>query len=329
MPRTSLCWTLSLVLSVGLLACGACSRRPPPAANDGRPHFAATIQPIAAIVRELAGARADVVTILPVGASPHTFEPQPSDVRRAAGATALIYVRDDLDGWAARLPAPRRIELYALLPAARRLRFADLAPGGPATAPGAATAASAVPSAEIAAALRDEEQEHGEFDPHFWMDPLAVQALLPGLIRELGAADPGGAAAYAANAERFAKELDALDAELRQMLTPVRGRPVFLFHPSMLYLLRRYELRFAGAIEEFPGREPSPRYVEELAARYRAVGGRALFTEPQLPRRPAEVLAEELGAKLGVLDPEGGLNAQETYADHLRRNARELLEKLQ
>jgi ABC-type Zn uptake system ZnuABC Zn-binding protein ZnuA len=59
----------------------------------------ATIQPLGLLLRELGGDRVAVAVLVPPGASPHTFEPQPSDVVALARARQLIEVGGGLDGW--------------------------------------------------------------------------------------------------------------------------------------------------------------------------------------------------------------------------------------
>src|SRR5512145_3554851 len=70
-------------------------------AGGERVKVAATIFPLYDIVRQVAGPVADVVLILPPGASPHTFEPTPAGVRALAGAGALFVVGHGLDAWVA------------------------------------------------------------------------------------------------------------------------------------------------------------------------------------------------------------------------------------
>ena len=64
---------------MGWLAIAGCG-------SDQRPAetAAATIQPIADIVEPVVGS--DVEVMLSPGASPHTYDPKPSDVRTAASA---------------------------------------------------------------------------------------------------------------------------------------------------------------------------------------------------------------------------------------------------
>lgn len=256
-----------------------------------------TVQPLAAIVREVAGPDAEVTALVPPNASPHTYEPRPSDVGRAEDASALLMVSPLLDPWAARLPAQSRIDVLALVPVAAQQRFSD---------------------------------DHGAgVDPHFWTDPLTVDAMVPALVDALCARDAAGCDGYRARGATFRAALTRLDQEVAAELAPVRGQTVVLFHPSMRYLLSRYGLVLVGEIEDAPGKEPTPRQLKALVDTIRRTGTRAVFTEPQLPSRPAEVLAEAAGVKLAILDPNGGVPGRERYADLIRFNARALREALQ
>ena len=166
-------------------------------------------------------------------------------------------------------------------------------------------------------------------DPHFWSDPLAVVSLIEPLAAELARLDPAHAAQYRANAAAFAARMTALDAELKTQLEPVRGKGVILFHPSLVYLLQRYGIVLLGVIEPAPGREPTPRELQRLGKIAEQSATRALFTEPQLPRRPAEIIAENTGCKLYELDPNGGTEGRRTLEQLLRYNAGVLREALQ
>lgn len=289
----------SLALFFGSLGagCGGQGR----SADDGRIVYVVTIHPVAAIMKEVVGDRAEVVCLLGSGASPHTYAPRPSDARKVQGASALVYVGKGLDTWAAGFSAARKIELMGLLPAEYRLRMAEHGHGG-----------------------------HGDgvSDPHFWTDPLAVKAMLPVLVEVLCELDPDGGETYRTNAETFSGELDALHAELQRTLQPVKGEAVFLFHPSLRYFLKRYGLEMAGVVEPFPGKEPTAEYIRKMKRVVAERGVKAVFTEPQLPEAPARVIAEETGTGLFVLDPLGGVEGRGTYAELLRYNAKVLLEAL-
>lgn len=271
-------------------------------------HVVSTIAPLSAILRELAGERFEVHTLLAPGASPHTYEPRPSDAQLVESGLALFYVAENLDGWAARLPAATRVGVFDMLPEEKRLHWDEAQPH---------------------VHEHGHESEEGEWDPHFWSDPGTVKAVLPGLVARLSEVDPEGAKEYAAQAERFSAELDALDAEITEKMSPLKGRPVVMFHPSWNYFLARYGLRLVGLVEAAPGKEASPQYLADLVETLRREKVTAIFTEPQLARRPAEVVSEAGNVPLYELDPIGGVPGRMTYRELILANATALREALQ
>lgn len=280
-----------------------------------KPTLVATINPIAAILREIVGDGFEVRTLLSPASSPHTFEPKPSDMAATEAALAVFYADAGLDGWAAKL-GERRVALFDMVPAERRLNF----------------------DPESAHVCAGQGHNHGHnhdgitVDPHFWSDPVIVKEMLPRLTRALAQLAPEHRNTFEANAERFATKLEQLHEELSRDLALHTAKPVFLFHPSLLYFLHRYGLTYGGAIEPFAGNSPGPRYLEQLINRLREAKATVVFTEPQLPRQPAEVIAREAGdypLKVYELDPLGGIEGRQTYAELLRYNARILAEALQ
>lgn len=295
---------VTIILLVALASAallGGCPQRQPAAGGDpagGRGEYIVTVTPLMLILAPLVGEVGRVGVLLKQGVSAHTYEPQPSDAAACWRARAFFYVGAGYDDFAARLEARQKVELMALLPAEEKL---------PAIDHRHAAADEGAPAA---------------YDPHFFTDPLAVKALLPALTEQLCRIDPGHAPGFRANAAAFALRLDALADKTATELEPYRGRAVFLMHPSFAYYMRRFGLKLAGVVEEFPGKEPSPRYLQEMKVEAKAQGVRAVLTETLLPRAPAEALAEATGLRLGELDPSCGSTARsyKSYEDWLRYN---------
>lgn len=276
------------------------------------PHYVVTIKPLEFILREVCGTRAQVSTLLKPGANAHTYDPTPADARAVQTAAALIWIGRDYDGWAAKLSAQSKLEVFPLLPVGQRLSFAEDGHG---------------PHDHHD---HDHGHDHGHdghahsgADPHFFTDPLAVKALLPGLVRELSRLDPAGQADYETGAAAFSAKLDALHSELTATLAPVRGEGVLQFHASFNYFIARYGLRNAGLIEQFPGKEPSPKELQGVVKQIRDEQLKAVFSETLLPKGPAKVIAEAAGVPFYELDPSCGTSERD-YADYgawLRYNA--------
>src|SRR5690606_13696753 len=110
---------------------------------------------------------------------------------------------------------------------------------------------------------------------------------------------------YAANAEVFVAELDALDREFKVMTTPVDDYALVAFHPSWTYFCDRYGIAIAAYVEPFPGKEPTPQTIQALVRDLASAQRRVVLSEVQLPAKSAEVLAESLPGRVALIDPLG------------------------
>lgn len=265
-----LCATSCILLMAG---CGG--ETTPPS------RFATTIRPLAAILQPVAGE--DVPALLSPGASPHTHDPRPSDVRAAGSADALFFGAFELDGWAARLDAPRSVALLDLVPDSLRLRTS------------------------------------GSIDPHFWLDPITVQAMLPALADTMCAVAADRCARFRENTQTFSRELTVIHDSLTRLMQPFRGRRVLLAHPFLGYFANRYGVEVAGIIEVIPGSEPTPRGMEQMIRIARESDADAIFTLPQHDARAAQAVSQASGVPVHQLDPIGG--GSNGYAELLYYNA--------
>ena len=277
--------TLYLIFSLALLSAPAAFAQPSVT-------VVASIHPYAALIGEIAGANAEVVQLLPSGASPHTFDPTPQDVVQLASADLIIF-NGVLDAWLTDLVTASGTDA-PVLEVIKQLEFEPLA-GDP---------------------------DEGEtVNPHIWLDPVLMQQAVPLIVEQLVKVDPEHAADYQANGKKVVRELDALEVELQGLLEPLQGAAFVPFHDAWPYFARRFNLNLVVEIEPAPGREPSPAYIAEALALTEESGAKAIFSEVELPARPAEVVAESAGLPLYILDPLGGGEKTQSYAAIMRYNA--------
>ena len=271
--------------------------------NRQRLELAATIFPVADIARRIAGGDARVIQILPAGASPHTFDLTPRQVRELQNSRLIFKiggVDDWIDGISESLPRAVIISLQkniALLP------------------------------------FHEEGHQHGnagshgqvEFDPHYWLSAENGAIMAQTIATTLAKADPSRAAAYRANCHAYVLELADLHLEIKKEFSGLKNRRMIVFHDAWRYFADAYGLEIVAVFQASPGREPSPRDLQDLYARARKFGIKAVFSEPQLPSTSMEPMLEDLGLALVVLDPLGGSSPGDSYVKLLRRNARAIL----
>ena len=281
---------------------------------------AASIVPLGDFCRRIGGELVQVQVLIPPGASPHAFEPPPSVMVRAAGARVLVYVGAGMEPWADKLRRSRRGNL-TVVEAARGMdlvRDVDhhhhVEPESPREKAGHAQKTGKHEKGE-------ETPGHAAGNPHIWLDPVLAQDICRKIAAAFIQADPGNRALYEANLENYLKELAALDQDIRERVKTWRLREYVSFHPAYTYFARRYGLKEVGVMEPAPGREPTPRHLQKVIKAIKHYGIKVVFAEPQLNPRVAEVVAQEAGVKVLMLDPVGGRPPYGTdYLQMMRHN---------
>jgi ABC-type Zn uptake system ZnuABC Zn-binding protein ZnuA len=270
-----------------------------------------TIHPLALLLEEIGGERVAVHVLVPPGASPHEFEPRPSDLIRVARADAFLKVGGGLDDWAGRLFATARSarRVSSLLGLLGREEEGE-EEGGKHSARDAAHPHASRP--------------HRGDDPHVWLDPILVrEEIVPVLAALLIRLDPSGAAHYNDLAARFRSSLGKLDREIRSVLG-VDTRHYVAFHSAWRHFAARYALEEIAVVQRMAGEEPTPRELGNLVREARRARLRAILVEPQLDPRLARTLSNEFGGATVLVDPLGDPEDPErsTYSGLLRFNAR-------
>jgi zinc transport system substrate-binding protein len=231
----------------------------------GPPIVVVSVLPQRTFVERIAGARVRTVALLPPGASPASHEPTLADLRALDRAILLVKVgHPDFpfeQAWLAPLLAEH--------------------PDLPVVGWGGAD-------------LVDD-------DPHVWLSPARVRELGRSIETALAGLLPEHALEFAANRSAFEAELDRVDAELRRVLEPHKGRRFLVLHPAWGHLAAEYGL-VQWAIER-EGKEPDAATLAHLIAEARAAHVTTLFSQPQFDSAPAELLAQEIGARALPLDP--------------------------
>ncbi len=282
-------WLLFACSTVVLLASpGYCAP-----ANTAKPvKIVVTIHPLAAIVSSLGGDSVHVETLLPPGASPHAYDPVPSDMVHISRCDLFVSVGGGLDSWAQRLrnaseATPRLVVLSQLAQA---------------------DAESVHRDGDGHQHEHEHEHKHGghAHSPHLWLDPTFVaDKFLPALVDALTSFDSVDAAIVGARGKALAEELRALDGRIRAILAGARATEYIAFHNAWGPFAERYGLNELGVLEEAGGEEPTPRAIAALIRAARAHGVRAILIEPQLPARVAEIIAAEFDGTTVLVDPIG------------------------
>lgn len=267
-----------------------------------------SIYPLKDIVQQVGGDRVKVDFIVPPGASPHTFEPTPSDMIKIHSARLFVIIGAGLEFWADKAIRAAGGKDLTIISLSNGIHLIPEVPshGG-----------------------KEGHHTHGAADPHIWLDPLLMKDMAQKIADTLCVLDSAGRAYYAEKAEAFKKELDRLHLELSEKTSRFRTKEYITFHPAWNYFSRRYGLRVAEVIEESPGKEASPRHIAKIIKEIKRIGTKVIFAEPQFNPRIAEIIAKEAGARVLLLDPIGSPEQRSSYLALIRYNLSIMKEAMQ
>lgn len=255
--------------------------------ETGAVNVVATFYPLAAFARGVAGDRATVSSIVPIGMEPHEYEPTPQDILAIRKADLFLVNGAGMDEWAKKL----RPELEA-----RGVKILVM---------------------EDVVTLRLHEGEAAGSsvpDPHFWLDPMLAAKETAAILGALVAIDPSNAGTYDRNGSRLNEKFFALDRSFRQALVSCAKHDIITSHDAFGYLAARYGFVSHAIAGISPEEEPSPRRIAEFSNLAKTLGTRYIFTESLVSPKIAETLAREAGAETLVFNPIEGLTPEEEAA---------------
>ena len=165
--------------------------------------------------------------------------------------------------------------------------------------------------------IADKIEQHGDHvhidgvDPHVWLSPVIVKQIGERILNELIVLRPEKTAEYKANYMRFVKECDALNIELKNKLSAFAGRKFIVFHPSLSYYARDYDLEQYSL--ESGGKEPTPQHLKNVVDLAKKENIKVIYIQSEFDREHARVFAQEIGGKIIQVRP---LNPD--WAENLR-----------
>lgn len=279
-------------LVIVLLACGllttACASDGDVGGSEGVTIVATTTM-LGDIARNIVGEDGSVDVLLPVGASPHDFNPSSAQVTAVYGADLVLanglHLEEGLSD-VLRTAESDGVNVVSVAELVDPVAFEDREP------------------CEATLAGESEEDSHsGTCDPHVWFDPDRDAETARIVARSLSVID--SSVTWEDRAERYGSDLDRADAQIVELLAsvPVVDRLLVTNHDSFGYFSDRYDFVVVGTV--IPGgsslSEPSSANLAELVAVINETGVSAIFTSTAEPTALADAIADEVDHDVEVI----------------------------
>jgi zinc/manganese transport system substrate-binding protein len=269
----------------------------------------ATFSILGDIVGNVGGDRVMVKTLVGPNGDAHVYSPSPADAKMVADAKVIVTNGLGFEGWLARLikssntKAPNIVASKGIKP--RKLAGAHSHGHGHGHA-------------------------HSDGDPHAWQSVANVKTYVVNIRDGLIAADPAGKAAYEANAAAYLAKLDALDREVKEIVSkiPPERRKIITTHDAFGYFKDAYGVEFIAPQGVSTDSEASARDVARIITQIRKQKIPAVFMENVSDPRLLKRIADETGARVGGTLYSDALTDEKgpapTYIDLIRHNIRTL-----
>ncbi|MCL2106067.1 MAG: metal ABC transporter substrate-binding protein [Oscillospiraceae bacterium] len=314
-------WSALACAAVLCAALCACAPAGPP--GDGKISVVATIFAPYDFTRAIAGDRVRLTMLLPPAAESHSYEPTAKDIISIQECGLFLYVGGESENWVREILTPMepgRRRVVALMDCVDAVEE-EIVPGMEAGDDGV------------------EERENGagtpEYDEHVWTSPKNAMRIVERIRDALCEIDSENAAVYRENARAYLAGLEALDLELRAVVSGAKRKLlVFGDRFPFRYFADEYGLRYAAA---FPGcaveTEPSAATVKFLIDKITREKIPVVFHIELSNRRMAQAISEATGAEPLELHSVHSISKQDFddglgYLDFMRRNAESLRKAL-
>ncbi|MEW9502844.1 metal ABC transporter solute-binding protein, Zn/Mn family [Jeotgalibacillus marinus] len=280
-----------------------------------------TVYPLQDFAEKIGREYVNVETIYPPGADEHTFEPSQQDMIKLAEADLFFYIGLGLEGF-----VDRAIDV---------LESQDLV---------MKAAADSITDGQLEGNNDDDEEEdsesgheghdHGDVDPHVWLDPVLSQSLALSIKNSLIEAMPNQEAYFTENYEELVAQLDELDHEFKNLAEEAQVNQLFVSHAAYSYWESRYGFEQLAIAGISTSEEPSQRELTSLIKIAKDNNIKHILFEQNVSSNLTEVIQKEIGAdalelhNLSVLTPED-IDNNNDYFSLMEQNIETLKTALQ
>ena len=232
-----------------------------------------TVPAQAWLVKQLAGDRVDLLTMIPEGHVAETAQPGPRKLARSRQADIQFIV-----GHPALFFEARYINPY---------RKSDSKAGW-------ISLFDVAKEMQPARVLIDT-------DPHLWTSASIMMAAASVVADSLSRLDPENADSYQKNRLKLETAVKKLDQQIREQVVQKEIRELLVYHPAWGHFCQDYDLRQLAIEEE--GKAPGPGGLTSLFRKSDANNISFIISSPGADQRLAGIIAAQLQIEVLTVDP--------------------------
>ncbi|MBU1669115.1 zinc ABC transporter substrate-binding protein [bacterium] len=242
-----------------------------------------SILPQKIFVDMIGGEKVHTSVMVQAGASPHNYEPKPSQMLEITKAKLYFSIGVEFE----------KVWLKKFQNQNKNLIISDISHD--------------INKSIMQRHHHDEHKAHHEKDvtnkdPHIWVDPINVKQIAENIYETLVSIDANNSNYYKANLTAYLKELETLDNDIKTILKDTPKDSAFMvFHPAWGYFAKRYELKQLPV--EVEGKSPKMKTLVKIMQEAKEEKVQAIFTQPEFSDKAAQLIAKNLNIQVIKASP--------------------------
>jgi ABC-type Zn uptake system ZnuABC Zn-binding protein ZnuA len=268
-----------------------------PYAAHSQYRVVATASIFADMAEQISGGTVEVLSVVPLGGDPHTYDPTPGDMQLLRSADLILRNGLTFEGWLDRLIQ------------------------------NSGSTARIITITEGIEPIRSERYNNAT-DPHAWMDVLHGLRYIENIKNALVQLDPDNQQQYEFNYGVYRQQLEDLHTEIQVLIDsiPEKQRILITSHDAFQYFGQRYGIRLEAVLGTSTDADVQTSDIARLTRILQKEQVPAIFIESTINPRLLQQLARDNKVRIGgelysdSLGPRG--SPASTYYDMLRHNAR-------
>lgn len=237
------------------------------AKNDNANKITVSIEPLRYLTEQIVGDRFEVVTMVPKGSSPETYEPTARQM--ADLSESILYIKVGELGF-------ERTWMPRLTSNAPHITVVNSSEG-------------------ITSHIGD--------DPHSWMSARNAIVMAHNIYEAVKRIDVKDSVFFRQRLDSLCNVIHATDKYIRQTTAQAHCKSFIIYHPALTYFASDYGLEQL-ALEEH-GREPSAAELEQIISTARAKGVKTMFVQREFANRNVDIITNTIGARKVEINPLG------------------------
>jgi zinc transport system substrate-binding protein len=282
-----------------------------------------TIYPLEDFTKKIGGEFVEVQSIYPPNVDAHTYEPSTKEMITIANSDLFIYTGAGIEGFAEKATEALKKEEVQILKAAEGI---DLIESSHSDEHHEDENGHSDEEEHAESEVHEEEgHDHGDLDPHVWLDPVLSIDLANNIKNSLSELMPEHATEFETNFKQLKNELEKLDQEFKTTIESSKTRNLLVSHAAYGYWEKRYGIETIAITGLSPTQEPTQKELQAIIEESTEHNIHYVIFEQNVSPKIAKIIQEEIGAKSLTLHnleavTEENIKQKDDYFSIMRKN---------